>query len=142
MCPRICTEAVFVELETKQVFRVVNTHLDHEGVMAREKGLRQIVEKLECPALFAHAPVVITGDMNAEPDSPEMVVIKEYPGYVNVTDGVGITFHGYMKAEDPGSIDYIFAKGFRCESMEKWEDERDGVYLSDHYPVCAMLYPV
>ena len=39
------------------------------------------------------------------------------------------------------SIDYIFTKGFVCERVEKWEDERGGVFLSDHYPVCAVLRP-
>ena len=140
-CPRVCTEAVFEELATKQVFRIINTHLDHEGVMAREQGLRQIMEKLGQAKLFAQAPVIITGDMNAEPDSQEMTVMKEYP-FTNVTEGIGITYHGYMRTEPPCSIDYIFVKGFTCESIEKWEDEKDGVFLSDHYPLCAVLSPV
>lgn len=142
ICPRICTEAVFEEFATKQVFRVVNTHLDHEGPMAREQGLRQIVKKLEQAQLFAEAPILITGDMNAEPDSREMGVMKEYPSYVNITEGIGITYHGYMRSEAPCCIDYIFAKGFTCEKVEKWEDEREGVFLSDHYPVCAVLHSI
>lgn len=139
-CPRICTEAVFEELATKQVFRVVNTHLDHEGPEAREQGLRQILYKLEQAKLFAEAPVIITGDMNAEPDSREMAVITEYP-FANLTKEIGITYHGYFRSEPPCCIDYIFTKGFLCESIEKWEEERDGVFLSDHYPVCAVLRP-
>lgn len=138
-CPRVSTEALFEEYATKQVFRVVNTHLDHEGLMAREQELRQIMEKLGRARLFAQAPVILTGDMNAEPDSREMAVMKEYPAYRNVTKGIGITYHGYLQTESPCSIDYIFAKGFVCESVEKWEDERAGVFLSDHYPVCTVL---
>lgn len=141
ICPRVTTEAVFEELATKQVFRVVNTHLDHEGAEAREQGMRQIMEKLGRAALFADAPVVITGDMNAEPDSREMGIIREYPSYTNVTEEIGITYHGYLRTEAPCSIDYIFVKGFACEKVEKWEDEKGGVFLSDHYPVCAVLRP-
>lgn len=139
ICPRVCTEAVFEEFATKRVFRVVNTHLDHEGPGARERGLRQIMRKLECAELFADAPVIITGDMNAEPDSREMAVMKEYPSFVNATEGIGITYHGYLRSEEPCSIDYIFTKGFSCEGIEKWEDQQGGVFLSDHYPVCALL---
>ena len=140
ICPRVSTEAVFEEYAAKQVFRVVNTHLDHEGPAARRQGLEQILDKLNRAKLFPEAPVIITGDMNAEPDSPEMAVVKEYP-YINVTEGIGITYHGYMRSESPCSIDYIFTKGFACRSIEKWTDERDGVFLSDHYPVCAVLCP-
>lgn len=140
ICPRVTTEAVFQELATKQVFRVANTHLDHEGPLARQQGLRQIMTKLGEAALFSQAPAIVTGDMNAEPDSREMAVMKEYPGYVDVTAGIGITYHGYMRTEQPCCIDYIFAKGFVCDSVVKWTDQRDGVFLSDHYPVCAVLH--
>ena len=139
ICPRVSTEALFEDCAAKKVFRVVNTHLDHEGKGAREQGLRQIMEKLDKASLFAQAPAIVTGDMNAEPDSPEMAVIKEYPAYKNMTEGIGITYHGYLRTEPPCSIDYIFAKGFSCTKVEKWEDRRDGVFLSDHYPVCAEL---
>ena len=139
ICPRVSTEALFEEFATKKVFRVVNTHLDHEGKGAREQGLRQIMEKLERASLFAQAPAIVTGDMNAEPDSPEMAVMEEYPAFVNATEGIGITYHGYLRTESPCSIDYIFTKGFACTQVEKWEDKKDGVFLSDHYPVCAVL---
>lgn len=139
ICPRVSTEALFEDYAAKKVFRVVNTHLDHEGKGAREQGLRQIMEKLEKASLFAQAPAIVTGDMNAEPDSPEMAVIQEYPDYKNMTEGIGITYHGYLRTESPCSIDYIFAKGFACTKVEKWEDRKDGVFLSDHYPVCAEL---
>ena len=143
ICPRVCTEAVLEEYATKQVFRLVNTHLDHEGPGAREKGLLQIMDKLDRldgRALFPEAPVIITGDMNAEPDSPEMAAAKRHP-YRNLSEGIGVTYHGYMRSEAPCCIDYIVTKGFACDSVEKWTDVRDGVYLSDHYPVCAVLRP-
>ena len=48
--------------------------------------------------------MVITGDMNAEPDSPEMAVMKGTP-YVNVAEGLGATYHGYGQALHPHEID-------------------------------------
>ena len=91
-------------------------------------------------ALFPDAPTVITGDMNAEPDSPEMSALRTAP-YQNVTAGTGVTYHGYGRGDPPCAIDYILTRGFTCESVEKWTDCRDGVYLSDHYPVCAHIRP-
>ena len=51
ICPRICNEALFEDLETGKVFRIVNTHLDHIGAQARILGLRQILEKLKTELL-------------------------------------------------------------------------------------------
>lgn len=140
ICPRTATEAVFENLEEKYVFRVVNTHLDHEGAGARARGLEQILGKLERPALFPQVPTVIAGDMNAEADSPEMAALRG-SSYRNVTEGIGVTYHGFGR-DVPCGIDYILIRGFACEGVEKWTEERDGVYLSDHYPVCAALRPV
>ncbi len=138
ICPRMCTEVVFQELATGKVFRVANTHLDHEGPEARKQGLRQILDRLEGEERYAGTPVVVTGDMNAWPGSETIAVLEEYP-YENVTKDIGITFHGFGKTREPGCIDYIFTKGFVCESRERWTDEQEGVFLSDHFPVCAVL---
>lgn len=138
ICPRLCTEALFQELATGQLLRVANTHLDHESPGAREKGLRQILEKLDRAALFPEAPVIITGDMNAEPSAPEMAAVKEY-SFTNAAENIGITYHGFMRTDSPCCIDYILVKGFVCEKLEKWTDVKSGVFLSDHYPVCAVL---
>lgn len=140
ICPRVCTLALFQDLEEKRVFRVANTHLDHIGSTARRKGLLQILRRLEEERLFAQAPVILAGDFNAEPDGEELRVFREYPQYVNATEGIGVTYHGYMRAERPERIDYIFLKGgVSCAQVEKWTRETDGVYLSDHYPICAAL---
>ena len=44
--------------------------------------------------------------------------------------------------DPPCSIDYIVLKGdWQCETVYKWTDEENGIYLSDHYPVCAVIKP-
>ncbi len=147
--PRTATEAVFQDMETEKVFRVVNTHLDHEGQGARRQGLMQIVKKLAEEVVWADVPTVLVGDFNAEPDSEEMAVLLENRDFVNATNDIGVTYHGYHGEESayPGdgvtsSIDYIFLKGnWVCEAVEKWKDHKEGVYLSDHYPVCAIINP-
>ena len=84
-------------LETGKVFRIVNTHLDHIGAQARILGLRQILEKLKTEQLYPDAPTMITGDFNAEPQDPEFEILKEYPEYTNVTEHIGITYHGFTE---------------------------------------------
>lgn len=140
ICPRSGTDALFEDLETRRVFWLTNVHLDHEFAEARELGLRQALARAENRTLFPHAPAVIVGDMNAEADSLEMAPLKN-ASFENLTRGIGVTYHGFGRAEDPCSIDYILTRGFCCEGVEKWTDMRDGVYLSDHYPVCAVLHP-
>ena len=139
-CPRTCTEAVLVETESARVLRVLNTHLDHVGVLARREGLAQILRHADSAVLFPQAPVILTGDFNAWPDSEEMAVIRDRTDYRNLTEGIGITYHGYMRAEHPESIDYIYARGpLDCLKVRKWEHMENGVFLSDHFPVCAEM---
>lgn len=140
ICPRASTELVLMEYATGRVIRVLNTHLDHQGTGARRLGLRQILRHLDNVELFPDAPVILMGDFNAQPDSEELKVFDEFPGYVSAAEGVGITFHGFMQEEFKECIDYIYIRGaIRCLNAYRWTDERDGVFLSDHYPVCAQL---
>ena len=143
MCPRTATDVVFEDMETGKVFRVINTHLDHECAGARKLGLEQILAHLRAEKAFADVPVILSGDFNAEPDSEEMKPLRETAGLVNATEGIGITFHNFHR-DDPNdpqcSIDYIILKGdWELKKVEKWTEQKDGVCLSDHDPICAEL---
>ena len=139
-CPRICTEVLLQEESAGRVLRVFNTHLDHVGVEARERGLKQILRRAEEAELFPEAPVILTGDFNAEPDSPEMAMLRQTPGWIHLTEGIGVTYHGFGKARSPAQIDYILLRGsLQCKSVQKWTEEENGVFLSDHYPICVEL---
>lgn len=139
-CPRTGTDAVLLEEATGRAFRVVNTHLDHRGKEARERGLMQILRQTEQPGAFSGAPLVLVGDFNAPPDSEEMRILETWPGLENVTRDIGFTYHGYGKADPPEQIDYIVLNhGFRCAGVTKWTDQEQGVFLSDHYPICAEI---
>ena len=139
-CPRTCTEALLMETETGRVLRVLDTHLDHVGAEARRLGLEQILRLLKQAELFPDAPVILAGDFNAAPDSPELASIRRCPDFRDATEGIGITYHGYMRAEHPALIDYIFIRGpLECLGVKKWEQTENGVFLSDHFPVCVEL---
>ena len=138
--PRICTEAILMEEGSGQLYRVVNTHLDHVGAEARRRGLLQILGTVPRVEAFAQAPMILAGDFNAQPEDPEMAPLFEDPSLRVITTDVGFTYHGYGKAERPSLIDYIVLRGaLSCEKVWKWTTERNGVYLSDHYPVCCDL---
>ena len=139
-CPRTCTDAVLLEEAGGQVFRVMNTHLDHVGKEARERGLRQILRRAETEAFFRHAPVILAGDFNAEPDSEEMALLTESHDLVQITREIGGTWHNFGREERPKQIDYIVLRGHViCDGIRKWTQQENGVWLSDHYPVCADL---
>ena len=128
------------DLEAQRVFRVMNFHLDHEGAQARERGLAQILEKVDSAVLFPDAPVILAGDFNARPQAPELEALRERPEYRDLTRDIGVTYHDYGNRRHAVQIDHIFATdGFSCEHLGKWEDRDGGVWLSDHYPVCACL---
>src|SRR4030043_245448 len=44
---RICVYGLFESLNTRHRFIVFNTHLDHIGVLAREKSIELILEKTD-----------------------------------------------------------------------------------------------
>lgn len=140
-CPRICTVAELLVQGAPGPVRLYNTHLDHIGAEARRLGLTQVLRQMESDLCRLPMPALLMGDMNAVPGSPELAPAAEFPalGLSDLTAGIPITFHNYgLPGEDPCKIDYIYATPqFRAEKVERWMDEEDGVFLSDHYPVCA-----
>lgn len=138
-CPRVCTHLLLRENSSGQVFRLINTHLDHEGAQVRVRSVEQIMAAADREEFFPDAPLILTGDFNAEPDSPEIVFLEKLPGVSIPSKSAGVTFHNFGRGPEC-QIDYIVTQGnIQCSHVEKWTDCRDGVYLSDHYPVCAWL---
>lgn len=143
ICPRTASDAVFEDMESHSIFRMINTHLDHIGAEARKKGLNQILRMISRGLYGKDVPVILCGDFNAEPNRPEMEALKQDSSLCNLTENIGITFHNYNRNDPnnpPCSIDYMVLKGdWSCEKVYKWTEEKNGVFLSDHYPVCAVV---
>lgn len=136
ICPRTCTDAILQDTESKEVFRILNTHLDHEGSEARVLATQQILDYIQAVTLFKEAPVVLAGDLNAFPSDPEILLLTQKEDLLDLTEGLEGTFHEFGSLETPEKIDYIVAsKKLRWHKKGLWKDEEDGVYLSDHYPV-------
>ena len=129
------------QLATGTLYRIASIHLDHIGSSAREKGLRQLLEKLEHPTAFPQAHVVLAGDFNAYPDAPEFAALKDYPRYRDAAEKSGGTWHDFGRRQPADKIDYIFVKDLKTGGVKVWTDCENGVYLSDHYPVEVELEP-
>lgn len=139
-CPRVFTAIELMDKKTKKIFRVINTHLDHQGEMARVCGATQIVQYISERNKIYPCPNVLMGDLNAHPDSDAIKLIKAH--IADITEEVGQTFHGFgRRPKDPSlHIDYIFSDAKKAAPSYAVPDESvGGVYISDHYPICAFI---
>ena len=137
-CPRVCTSAFLKHNDCEKPFWFYNTHLDHQGKTARLLGALQVIQYVsDRPEKF-----IMTGDFNATPDAPEIKVFTEHGmGIVDATANLGGTFHNFGRRETFSKIDYIFTNG-ECDLNESFvipDEGVDGVYISDHFPVCALI---
>lgn len=114
-----------VELPGERKFTFISTHLDHSSSSVRSIQVQAINEALEDNPL----PLIIAGDFNASPDSPEIKQgMKEY---------LQLCGDDYtISSDNPRSkIDYIFGK-----PVNRWNKlyaETPQIQLSDHLPVIS-----
>ena len=140
-CPRIVTRATVLPLGTARPFYVFNTHLDHSSEEARVLGAGRVASLMRERLIRREMPLILTGDFNAYPGStPVNVFLKDdVLRLTDHTDGLLNSYHNYGASGEP-RIDYIMSRGFRAVSpLDVWSDLRDGIYLSDHYPLSIEL---
>lgn len=140
-------QAVWVRLVLKGSgleVRVVGTHLDHRGQLAREEQARLINE--DAVAYPIDYRQVLCGDMNAVADNPAIRSFlnagwRDTYEIVHGEANPGNTFHNFRgpQFQEPvGKIDWILVRGrLGAVAAEIICDERDGRYPSDHYFVGA-----
>lgn len=141
-CPRICISTKIRDTKTNKIFRVLNVHLDHISDEARIEGIKLILDMVRNEQKNDNIPLIIGGDFNAEPDSETIKYCNEYKDIElhDITDKINITFHDFGSAAI--KIDYIYVTKdiLPCaKSAYIWNDSNAGIYLSDHYPVCAVF---
>ncbi len=141
--PRTCVSVFLTDDVSHESFRFYVVHTDHEGPIARLRAGEKLKEVI---ASRSGEPFIITGDFNAAPDTAEINVITNGDGVeiIDASDDFDQTFHKYGELKDlpdrSMKIDYIFhSTDFKCVSSEIWTDKRDHLFLSDHYPVVAIL---
>jgi endonuclease/exonuclease/phosphatase family metal-dependent hydrolase len=141
-CNRTCTWIKLRDKITKKSFLILDTHLDHRGMKAREEGVKLILGRI--PELNKeNLPLIFTGDFNLVKESgPVQDVLKVLadardksltPPYGPEGTSGGFTIRGKSRV-----IDFIFIN-------QKVTVLRHGVlsdsfnmfYPSDHLPVLA-----
>ena len=142
-CPRIAQDALLLDLGTNRIFRVYNNHLDHISEKARALGMTAVLERIAADQTHVACPVFLLGDLNADPEEACIRLAKDNEHFplTDLTEDTGITFHDFGLAREPlYKIDYIFtdpATAAKPSTCDVWRDEYNGVFLSDHYPVCV-----
>ena len=142
-CPRICTALILKHCDRILPFRIYNTHLDHVSEKARILGISQILERIKSDNVKWPLSIILTGDMNAEPDSQvisQILSLNTLP-LKDTTAALKNTFHDFGKLERDCKIDYIFTD--KCNESSYpyiWDDYTDGEFLSDHYPVSVDIF--
>ncbi len=144
---RMVTWLQFYHPETKTHFHFYNTHLDHRGEEARERGVAQIAD--HAASLSASYPVVLVGDFNAvaQQSRPYEIAMEKgwQDAWVEVEEPVGppITWSAFEapQLDRDRRIDWILYRGpIRVSHCETVLYNEDGRYPSDHYPVVATLH--
>ncbi len=116
-----------VELPGRKMITFVSTHLDHSTSDVRKAQVQVINESLKDNPY----PVIVAGDFNANPDSPEIKEgMKEW--------GRACPADYTSPASSPrNKIDYIF-----YYPIDKWrvgKSDTPAVQLSDHLPITAEM---
>lgn len=145
--PRICTTVTLRSRVNNGTIRVFNTHLDYRFSDIRLQQLKILDGFMEQYDSKMSMPTFLIGDLNSEPDSEEIGYILRDFGVklkdLSTPDQIGsdITFHGfYADPDHKGKIDYIFATpDLKCLKSYIDDTAREGVYLSDHYPIYALI---
>jgi endonuclease/exonuclease/phosphatase family metal-dependent hydrolase len=149
---RVATWARFRDRRTGCAFLHLNTHFDHVGERARQESARLIRHRLA--TLSAGLPVVLTGDLNADPASaPYRIFTRDTLGaraLAPLTDAFERSATGHygptsswtaFRAIEPGRrIDYVLVSPeVRVLAHGILPDSWDGRFPSDHLPVLARL---
>ncbi len=136
-CPRLTVHAELAAKELDAPIHFFNTHLDHMGSEARLLGMRDIIKKIS----EISGAYVLTGDFNARPIFPEIAEIKNTKRFkcVEATEKITHTFHGFGRFDADHKIDYIFTNAKAVDAYTVERSSEDGIYISDHHPVCAVI---
>ena len=153
-CFRTATWCKFRCRKSGKEFVYANTHLDHIGTIARQKGAQLLLERSWELTNCGELPFFVSGDFNVSKESEVYKTITggfgDIPGLID-TNMVAkerdiaqpYTFHdwGRVPADKGAIIDFIFVNDKM--NVEKFKinplKHSNGRYASDHVSVVATL---
>lgn len=136
---RICTWVLFEDIRSREMFRVFNTHFDHESQPSREKSAELILKRVAGPS-----PVIVTGDFNAGETNPAAKALaaggfRDTWRVLYPTAPEPGTFSGF-KELGTAKIDYVWVdKSWNVKSAVIITEKIGGMWPSDHTPVTATV---
>lgn len=146
--PRVATDVMLFDRNTKQTVRVINTHFSHTGERARLASASLLRLRLSRSSADIN---VLLGDLNAEMGAPALdVLVGEGSALTDAHNSADTrcrqsfgTFTGFATSGLSGAtrIDHILTD---CKQVTWYcVDERivGRYYISDHLPVYVMLRP-
>ncbi len=141
--PRICINTLLRHKDSGRMLHVYNLHLDYELGDAQAKAMAVVLDKMAEDQQKVPAECVLLGDFNDIPTGKAITYCRQYDKLklVDITAELPISVHDYGKLP-PKKIDYIFTTKLlaeRVEHVKLWDQEHSGIFLSDHYPVCAVI---
>ena len=149
--PRIATIVHFRDRQTGREMVFANVHLEHRlnNEECRKNQLCVLLKELKA-CQTTGLPVILTGDFNAHPVEAAYKMAAELfcdASRISQTPPVvpeGKTFHGFLKSRKDAitdlPIDYIFvSKGIAVLSYESFDNFKDELPSSDHYPQKAVI---
>jgi endonuclease/exonuclease/phosphatase family metal-dependent hydrolase len=115
-----------------RTFRVLNVHLDYRSdPTVRTQQAKEIMSFIG----FDTIPIILTGDMNAIPDAPELHTLLT--NMVDVLGDRGINDFTFSATKPEKRIDYIIISDNVCDTSARVVK----VVASDHFPVMAEISP-
>ncbi|MGN1195886.1 MAG: endonuclease/exonuclease/phosphatase family protein [Acutalibacteraceae bacterium] len=142
--PRICTWATLKNRETGFTYTHINTHLDHLLECTRTRQADVLLNKID--ELSNDYPVVCTGDFNTNEGTDtynKMTAVMDDSRLVAEKTESGKTYHNYGRGDalHTSAIDFIFVqKGTNVAEYKIIKNMVNGMYVSDHYGLCADIY--
>lgn len=141
---RICTAVMLKDMDSDQLFWVLNTHFDHMGYQARKKSAELVLKKI-IQFNPKNLPIIVMGDFNVTPfEKPYkdlIYTLQDSHSVANEMMGIDIgTYNGFYDEFFPKRIDYIFTNQLEILFYAQISDKmRNGNYPSDHFPVFVLL---
>ncbi|MBN2279126.1 MAG: endonuclease/exonuclease/phosphatase family protein [Candidatus Marinimicrobia bacterium] len=145
VCNRVCSWVKLKDKKSGEVLYFFNTHFSHVSDEARQKSADMVLT--EIAKIADKERIILTGDFNLTMDSDAYQTIISHSemklydaSSVHTFSEYDHTFNGWGKVDPKPVIDYVFVSaGLKIENYEIYKKEKEGVYISDHYPVIVKI---
>jgi len=147
--PRIVTWMELANKNTHEHFFFFNTHFAHDSDSARVMSAKLLLNKID--TIATSFPFVVIGDFNMDISSKGYgLLVGPHESIPLLSDsykisekrhmGPAYTYNGFSDKTSGGRIDFIFVRnGMRVIENRTFIKKEHGIYISDHWPVMAIV---